>query len=130
MGAGKGKIVQTTPNIKYPKKLYDGELSSGGAFFNNYTKDADLNDLLIKGLEEESISGRVFSRGIRDLGYTLDDELYLTTFYEVRTGDYTDYDGDNDEHLLISEKLKRALGKDKILPVVEDTNAPTSTTKQ
>ena len=32
MGAGKGKIVQTTPNIKYPKKLYDGELSSGGAF--------------------------------------------------------------------------------------------------
>lgn len=130
MGAGKGKIVQTTPNIKYPKKLYDGELSSGGAFFKDYTKDADLNDLLIKGLEEESISARVFSKGLRDLGYTFDDELYLSTFYEVRTGDYTDYDGDNDEHLLISEKLKRALGKDKILPVVEDTNAPTSTTKQ
>ena len=128
MGAGKGKVIDTKATKK-PVKFYEAGEVTGTGFFSGYTKDEQLNDLLVRALEEEEMSGSKFMRFMKQLGYSIEDITYLTNLYEVRTGIETDYDGDNDEHLMISDKLKKALGK-KIVPVVEDANAPTTTTKQ
>lgn len=129
MGAGKGKVINTKATKK-PVKFYEAGEVTGTGFFSGYTKDDQLNDLLVRALEEEEMSAMKFMRFMNQLGYSIEDITYLTNLYEVRTGIETDYDGDNDEHLLISDKLKKALGKSKIVPVVEDANAPTTTNKQ
>ena len=129
MGAGKGKVVNTKATKK-PVKFYEAGEVTGTGFFSGYTKDEQLNDLLVRALENEEMSAMKFMRFMKQLGYSIEDITYLTNLYEVRTGIETDYDGDNDEHLLISDKLKKALGKSKIVPVVEDANAPTTTNKQ
>ena len=129
MGAGKGKVINTKATKK-PVKFYEAGEVTGTGFFSGYTKDDQLNDLLVRALENEEMSAMKFMRFMNQLGYSIEDITYLTNLYEVRTGIETNYDGDNDEHLLISDKLKKALGKSKIVPVVEDANAPTTTTKQ
>ena len=98
MGAGKGKVIDTKATKK-PMKFYEAGEVTGTGFFSGYTKDEQLNDLLVRALENEEMSAMKFMRFMNQLGYSIEDITYLTNLYEVRTGIETDYDGDNDNHV-------------------------------